>query len=107
MNLHWRKFAITKIPLENQTLFDKWLQDTWHEKDALLESYLESGRFPGEESAIRGAAIKSPEENFIETEVKLGNILELFSSFRILATFAMVIWLAIRSWSVMGAWSKN
>jgi lysocardiolipin and lysophospholipid acyltransferase len=97
--MHWRKFEIAKIPLENQVLFDKWLQDQWHEKDALLETYLNTGRFPGEEAAIHGSAVKSPEDKFIETEVKLANWWELFNAYRILATFGMIFWLLPRLWS--------
>jgi lysocardiolipin and lysophospholipid acyltransferase len=90
--MHWRKFAIADIPLEDQPVFDKWLQARWHEKDALLEHYLATERFPGEESAIHGSAVKSPEDNFIETEVKLANSWELFNAYRIISAFGMVFW---------------
>jgi lysocardiolipin and lysophospholipid acyltransferase len=100
--MHWRKFAIADIPSENQPVFDKWLQERWHEKDVLLEHYLNTGRFPGEESAIHGSAVRSPEDNFIETEVKLANSWELFNAYRIISVFGMAFWLLPSLWSSRG-----
>ena len=98
--MHWRKFAIVDIPLESQAVFDEWLHGQWRQKDALLESYLDTGRFPGEESAIHGSAVKSPEDNFIETEVKLAKWWELFNAYRILASFFLVFRFLPWAWSL-------
>jgi lysocardiolipin and lysophospholipid acyltransferase len=101
--MHWRKFAIAAIPLENQDLFDNWLRDRWYEKDALLEGYKETGRFPGEKSAIQGGATKSPEDEFIETEVKLASSWEILNIYSVLGAFGMVFWLLIRTWPAIWA----
>lgn len=66
--MHWRRFAISSIPLSSLEEFDSWLQERWLEKDKLLEIHAKTGRFP---SALKGG-------EHLETEVKLGHWSELW-----------------------------
>lgn len=78
VNLHWRRFAMADIPLDDQTAFDVWLRKEWYKKDALMEEYLTTGRFP----ALVGAKV-----DYIETEVKTRNPLEILQIFSIVGIF--------------------
>jgi hypothetical protein len=50
VNIYWRRFAVSSIPLETPEAFDAWLNERWREKDALLEYYTKTGRFPADEA---------------------------------------------------------
>ncbi|KAK8079281.1 hypothetical protein PG994_003088 [Apiospora phragmitis] len=61
VNLYWRRFSLADMPLHDQTEFDAWLRERWYEKDALMEQYVTTGRFPANGAGIKG---------HIETEVR-------------------------------------
>ncbi len=65
--MHWRRFAVSSIPLSSLEDFDVWLQERWVEKEKLLEQHARSGSFPS--SLDQGQSLK--------TEVKLGHWSEL------------------------------
>jgi hypothetical protein len=46
--MHWRRFQVSKIPLDDQNEFEEWLTARWAEKDQLMDQYFETGRFPTE-----------------------------------------------------------
>ncbi|CAI4212889.1 unnamed protein product [Parascedosporium putredinis] len=46
VNFYWRRWRVDDIPLEDAAEFDEWLRARWYEKDALMEGYLQTGRFP-------------------------------------------------------------
>ena len=46
VNMYWRRFRIADIPINDADAFEKWLLNRWREKDALLEGFMQSGRFP-------------------------------------------------------------
>ena len=46
VHMHWRRFKLSSIPLSSLEDFDKWLLARWVEKEALLEEYERTGRFP-------------------------------------------------------------
>jgi len=96
VNMHWRRFAIKDIPLENSEEFDNWLRDRWYEKDALMEQYLVTGRFPGIAAETNGVGGDS-KEIFIETEVKLKRWYEIANIFMVITTFGLVAGLIWRA----------
>ena len=59
VNMYWRKFRVSEIPLDDPPAFEKWLMMRWREKDALLEGFMQDGQFPpnppAEEKAKRRA----------------------------------------------------
>src|SRR6187402_611735 len=56
VNMYWRRFAVADIPLDDGVKFDLWLREKWYEKDAFVEQYLTTGRFPASKSATNGVS---------------------------------------------------
>ncbi|TKW51063.1 putative acyltransferase CST26 [Colletotrichum tanaceti] len=82
VNFHWRRFRIADIPLDDAKAFDAWLRERWYEKDAFMEEYLSTGRFP---------ASPDIEGGHLETEVRLKNWFELGQIFVVIGT-AGIVW---------------
>jgi lysocardiolipin and lysophospholipid acyltransferase len=91
--MHWRRFAIKDIPLDDEKIFGDWLLERWREKDDLIDHYLLHGRFPADEgttSSINGSkAVKGA--GWIETEVRPQNPLEFIQIFVPPAALALVV----------------
>ncbi|KAI1336352.1 acyltransferase-domain-containing protein [Xylariaceae sp. FL0016] len=81
VNFYWRRFAVVDIPLDSQEKFDVWLRERWYEKDALMEQYVSTGRFPANGAGIKG---------HIETEVKTQYWWEFVKIFVMLGTFGLL-----------------
>lgn len=96
VNLYWRRFAISSIPLDDAKEFEKWLSRRWEEKDQLLEYFSQTGRFPTDNGAT---AEKT--EGYIETEVKLVKWYEIGQIFVVLATLALVVNVITRFFQVI------
>jgi Acyltransferase C-terminus len=94
VNMYWRRFALSSIPLDDPKAFEVWLRARWMEKDALIEAYYQHGRFP----ADRGAH-KTPEGKIIrgaghiETEVKSNYWFEFLQIFAPVGLLAMVLYM--------------
>ncbi|OAA65639.1 Phospholipid/glycerol acyltransferase [Niveomyces insectorum RCEF 264] len=87
VNFHWRRFRVDDIPLETAEVFDQWLRDRWYEKDAMMETYLTTGRLPASPQAT------SPgEADYIETEVRTRYPWEIFQVFSVVST----VWVLYR-----------
>ncbi|KAF2114906.1 acyltransferase-domain-containing protein [Lophiotrema nucula] len=93
VNMHWRRYAIKDIPLDDAKEFEAWLLKRWREKDDLLEHYVQNGRFPADEGtspAINGAKpLKGA--GHIETEVRTQNPFEFLQIFVPTATLVLLI----------------
>jgi len=100
VNMHWRKFAVKDIPLDDATKFDAWLRERWYEKDALMEEYLINGRFPGTLDDT------DSKENFIETEVKLSHWWEVGNIFVVLAALGLIFNLVGKAFGAVGIGKK-
>ncbi|KAJ4379075.1 hypothetical protein N0V86_005116 [Didymella sp. IMI 355093] len=71
VNMYWRRFATKDIPLGDEKVFGDWLLERWREKDALLQHYLDHGKFPADEGAgvnDKGQSVQGA--GWIETEVR-------------------------------------
>ncbi|RKF77376.1 putative acyltransferase [Golovinomyces cichoracearum] len=101
VNMYWRRFAVSEIPLHDKEEFDVWLRMRWNEKDALMDHYINTGRFPID-PADNGDASNSDgsksENNFIETEVKTTHLWEACYIFIPLFVFVCFISLLIEGW---------
>ncbi|KAI6247810.1 hypothetical protein HI914_04542 [Erysiphe necator] len=80
VNMFWRRFAISDIPLHDKDEFDEWLRLRWSEKDAYINQYIATGRFPP--ILQDGKDTKNPPKNeekegFFETEVRIDNYWEI------------------------------
>jgi hypothetical protein len=91
--MHWRRFAISEIPLDDQKEFEVWLTKRWAEKDELLDHFFETGRFPtdddGSEDLLESKRDESVSPAYIETEVKLGHWIEATQIFVVLGILAL------------------
>lgn len=69
------------MPLHDQAEFDLWLRDQWYKKDALMEEYMTTGRFP----ALAGAA-----SEYIETGVRTRYPWEILQVFTVVGICGLV-----------------
>ena len=91
MNFHWRRFRVDDIPLGDHEKFDVWLRDRWFEKDALMEQYTSTGRFP---------PCDFGKKEYIETEVRTKYPWEILQVFTVLGIVGLV-------WNtVLGVWHR-
>ena len=98
--MYWRRFAVKDIPLDNVEEFDAWLQKRWYEKDAFMEQYITTGRFPSNASDNNGVSpVGRVKEDFIETEVKLAKWYEIGKMFIVLATLALIANIGAKAWN--------
>lgn len=82
VNFYWRRFPIADIPLNSAEEFDAWLRERWYEKDALMEQYICTGRFPENVAGVKG---------HIETEVRTKYWWEFVKIFVMLGTFGLLL----------------
>ena len=80
VNFYWRRFALADIPLDTPEEFDRWLRERWTEKDALMEQYICTGRFPANASGVKG---------HIEAEVRTRYWWEFVKIFVMLGAFGL------------------
>ena len=107
--MYWRRFATSSIPINDPAKFELWLRDRWYEKEDLMESYIQSGRFPADEghdsdgepangstglTMIKGAG-------HIETTVRLAQLYEIGHIFSILASFALTANILAKIWNLV------
>ncbi|KAK3896780.1 hypothetical protein C8A05DRAFT_39670 [Staphylotrichum tortipilum] len=95
VNFYWRRFRVADIPLADQEEFDLWLRDRWYEKDALLEQYITTGRFPPSPAD----ALTKGQESFLETEVRTRHWWEFAQIFTVVGAFALVVNLLLKTWT--------
>ncbi|PKY05383.1 acyltransferase [Aspergillus campestris IBT 28561] len=94
VNMYWRRFAVSDIPLEDQAEFDTWLRERWAEKDLLMDQYFETGRFPTELAGTIEAGSGSAKQKavasdgFVEAHVRLGHWSELARIFMVVTMAA-------------------
>ncbi|GAB7362372.1 hypothetical protein MBLNU230_g2697t1 [Neophaeotheca triangularis] len=98
VNLHFRRFHISTIPLDNPTEMNDWLLARWREKDALMEAFMRTGRFPSDKSAV--SIEGGPEDEFktayINTEVRPRGVLEFLQVFMPVAAVTLVGRIAVQ-----------
>ncbi|KAK4114829.1 acyltransferase-domain-containing protein [Canariomyces notabilis] len=95
VNFYWRRFLVDDIPLDNQEQFGLWLRERWYEKDALMEQYLSTGRFP----ANPANTLTEDREEFLETEVRTRYPFEFLQIFSVLAGFSLLVNLILKLWN--------
>lgn len=96
VNFYWRRFRIDDIPLESTDEFDVWLRERWYEKDALMETYKSTGRFPPSVAAPGQA--KGESNDYIETEVRTKYWYEFLRIFLIVGIFALLGNVVTKMW---------
>jgi hypothetical protein len=98
--MHWRRFALSSIPIGDSKAFELWLKNVWLEKEALLEYFAENGRFPaddGQDSEVKAAPKGA---GFIETEVTLAHWWEIGRIFVVAAALALIAKIGADVWNL-------
>jgi lysocardiolipin and lysophospholipid acyltransferase len=83
VNMHWRRFAVKDMPIDDKDAMHEWTLARWREKDDLLAKFQETGKFP---AAVEAVSIENgPEDEFktpyINTEVKPRSLVEFMQIF--------------------------
>ena len=94
VNMYWRRFLISSIPLDDPKQFDLWLRERWIEKDKFIEDYYRTGRLPADEGVskdqkgqlIRGAG-------HIESQIRPKYWYEFLQVFAPIGLFALVLYM--------------
>lgn len=94
VNMYWRRFRLSSIPLDDPKTFELWLRSRWIEKDKFIEDYLRTGRFPADQGisknskgqTIRGAG-------HIEAEIKPKYWYEFLQVFAPIGLFALILYM--------------
>ena len=89
VNMHWRRFAIKDIPYNDHDAMAEWVLQRWREKDEMIETFLKSGKFPGQAGGVIVEGGEK-EEKFINTEVKPRSPFEFLTMFMPVVTAALV-----------------
>jgi len=93
VNMHWRRFHVNDIPVDDEKAFEVWLRNRWREKDYLLEYFVRHNRFPSDVDWLIKGENKTREAPYIETQVKSGNWEEFLMIFAPVTAFVMVLFL--------------
>jgi Acyltransferase C-terminus len=106
VNIYWRRFAMSSIPLDDPEKFELWLREKWTEKDALIEQYVATGRFPeSKDIAINGADSEpsqpKSQSGFLESNVKTAHSWEFLQIFMVLGAFGLVANILAKIWNVV------
>ncbi|KAI9764273.1 MAG: hypothetical protein M1840_008564 [Geoglossum simile] len=110
VNLHWRRFAVSSIPIDNQKAFEQWVLDRWIEKDAFLEHYLLNGCFPADDGSDENGEVLSNGNGgkgvprgvgYIQTDVRLAHWYEVGQIFVVLSAFCLVINVLLKTWRLL------
>lgn len=81
VNLYWRRFRLSEIPLDDPLQFEVWLREQWYKKDELMEQYLLTGRFP---------EMPGLEKGFVETSVRTRKPWEILQVFSVLGIVGLM-----------------
>ncbi|KAK4994157.1 hypothetical protein LTR66_005744 [Elasticomyces elasticus] len=78
VNMYWRRFRISDMPLDDKDAFHAWLTARWREKDQLIEEYINTGRFPAFEYTSESEAQRL---DYVQSQVGLKHPLEILRIF--------------------------
>lgn len=98
VNMHWRRFAVKDMPIDDKDAMHEWTLARWREKDELLEKFLETGKFPASVEAVNiengpNDEFKTP---YINTEVKPRSPVEFLQIFAPVSAAALLIRILIQ-----------
>ena len=94
VNMYWRRFRISSIPLDDPKTFDLWLRCRWVEKDKFIEDYLRTGRFPADKGVSKnskGETIRGA--GHIEADIKPKYWYEFLQVFAPIGLFALILYM--------------
>lgn len=77
-------------------MFDAWTRERWYEKDALMETYTSTGRFPAMASAP--GEVNGHKIDFIETEVRTKHWWDFLRIFVVIGVFSLLGNIVTKIW---------
>jgi 1-acyl-sn-glycerol-3-phosphate acyltransferase len=86
VNMYWRRFKVSSIPLDNPKRFEMWLRTRWREKDMLIERFYQKGCFPPNVRPDGKSA------GYIETGVRAKRWYEFMQVFAPVGLVALVLY---------------
>lgn len=95
VNLYWRRFRVADIPLDDPKVFGDWLLEEWYKKDALLEQYMETERFP----PMAGAKVP-----YVITSVRLRSWYEILQVFSVVGILGLLWNNVCKAWIIAKTW---
>ncbi|EME43661.1 hypothetical protein DOTSEDRAFT_72876 [Dothistroma septosporum NZE10] len=92
VNMHWRRYRIKDLPLNDHDKMYDWVMARWREKDELMDAFIKTGKFPADKSAveIEGGPTDSFKTPYINTEVQPRSPTEFLQMFMPVAAAAVV-----------------
>ncbi|OJD32054.1 acyltransferase-domain-containing protein [Diplodia corticola] len=96
VNMHWRRFRISSIPLHSDKAFEAWLRNRWKEKDHYLDYYQRTGAFPSTDpwkASSLAEMNKIKPAKSLEAQVKSGSWGEFLAIFAPITAFLTVLFL--------------
>lgn len=84
------------MPLDDHDQFDAWLRERWYEKDAVMETYAQTGRFPAMVAA--SGQPKAEAIDYVETEVRTKYWWEFLQIFVVVGVFALLGNIVTKIW---------
>nr|POE56771.1 putative acyltransferase [Quercus suber] len=93
VNMHWRRYAVSSLPLDDHDAMYEWTMQRWREKDELMEHFKKHGKFPADKDAVEienGPTEKEWKTAYINTEVKPRMPLEFLQMFAPVAAAALI-----------------
>ena len=94
VNMYWRRFLISSIPLDDPKQFELWLRERWREKDKFIEDYYRTGRLPADEGVSKdekGQLIRG--SGHIEAQIRPKYWYEFLQVFAPIGLFALVLYM--------------
>ncbi|KAH7309514.1 acyltransferase-domain-containing protein [Stachybotrys elegans] len=92
INFYWRRFRVADLPLDDQEKFDVWLREQWYIKDALMDDYLTTGRFPPMEGKL----------DYVETIVRTRQPWEILQVFTVVGICSLIWHNLTKAWLTAG-----
>lgn len=96
VNMHWRRFRISSIPLHNDKAFEVWMRNRWKEKDHYLDYYQRTGHFPSTDpwkASSPAEIFKIKPAKSLEAQVKSSSWGEFLAIFAPITAFLTVLFL--------------
>ena len=92
VNMHWRRFAVKDMPLDDKDAMYEWVLQRWREKDELIEAWAKTGKFPADAEAvdIEGGPTDGFKTAYISTEVKPRSPFEFLQIFAPVSAVALI-----------------
>ncbi|KAK3070083.1 hypothetical protein LTR53_011070 [Teratosphaeriaceae sp. CCFEE 6253] len=93
VNMHWRRYKVSSLPINDSAAMYQWILQRWREKDDMLEQFNRTGKFPGDTEAVEiegGPQEKEWKTPYINTEVKPRSPIEVLQIFAPVTIAALV-----------------